>query len=184
MIRPRAFSSLPENTIGKFNILVRSLINKLQDEINIYSELYKLINNEREIIRQPSIEALSTNNSQKEACFLRAQLCKDDRDKISKAIAKILTTGCADEINISVISDYADRNLRQQLLDHHDRLYSLVNVIRKSNDRNKYLLQSSISHTRSTLMFIHKSETVPIRYMSSGQLPVAIPNGKILYKKG
>jgi flagellar biosynthesis/type III secretory pathway chaperone len=186
MINPKAFSPLPENITAKFNNLVQSLIIKLHEEVNIYSELYQLIKNEREIIRKPSIEALSINNAKKEACFLKAQNCKGDKEKISKAIETILKPVFKGEMNVSLhlIFDYAESSLRQQLIHYHDSLSSLVNVVRKCNDRNKHLLKSSIYHTKSTLMFIHKSATVPIRYMSSGQLTVTIPNGKIFNRKG
>jgi len=186
MINPKAFSPLPENITAKFNNLVQSLINKLHEEANIYSELYHIIKNEREIIRKPSLEALSTNNAMKEACFLKAQNCKGDKEIISKAIETILKPVFTGAMNISLplISDYAESPLRQQLIHCHDRLSSLVTVVMKCNDRNKHLLQSSIYHTKSTLMFIHKSANVPIRYMPSGQLPMTIPNGKIFNRKG
>jgi flagellar biosynthesis/type III secretory pathway chaperone len=184
MINPRAPSPLSDNLFGEFNSLVQSLINNLREEINIYSELYQLIQDEREIIRLPSLEALGTSNSKKEGCLLKAQTCKDHTEEISKSITKLLRPGYAGEMNLSLISDYAESSLRQQLLDYRERLSSLINAVRNCSDQNKYLLQSSMAYTRSSLMFIQKSISAPINYMSTGQLTVATPNGQILNQKG
>jgi len=184
MIESKVFSPVPESSIGELGILVKSLINSLQKEIHVYRQLYQVIKNEREIIRRPSIEALCVNNSKKEACFLKAQVCKGCREEITKAIEKICPGGCAGEMDLSLIPGYAESDVRQRFLDCRDRLYSLINAVKKLNDKNLHLLQGSITHTGSTLMFIQKFTSGPVNYMPSGQLPMTMPNGKILNKEG
>ncbi|SEM35719.1 FlgN protein [Syntrophus gentianae] len=184
MTLSRKYPSLPENRSNEFNLLVQSLINNLIEEIKIYSELYQLFINEREIIRNPSIESLKDNNMKIEACLLKAQNFKDRKEDITEAIKRIFQPEFQGKITLSNLAEYADVNLKEQLSRYHEKLNSLINALTNLNVKNQHLLRSTISHTGSTLMFIRKSTSSSINYLSSGQVNMGLPNGKILNKRG
>ena len=184
MLKSEVKSSLPEYSSREFNVLTESLLNSLQKEFYVYGELLKLIKKEREIIRSPSLEALSANNSKKEACLLKARNCQQNREETIKEFKKILSLDRQTELNLSLISSYAEDNLKQQLLACREKLYSLINTVKNSNDQNKGLLQDSISCTRASLTFIQKLTLFPMNYMPSGQLNMELPNGRLLNKEG
>jgi len=179
-----ARSSLPEYSVGEFCILAESLLNSLQQEIRVYGKLFELIKKEREIIRSPSIEALNANNSKKEACLLEAGLCQQNREETIQEFQKILPLDRQTGINLSLISSYAENDLKQKLLDCREKLSFLINAVKNCNKQNKCMLRDSISCTRATLTFIQKITSSPMNYMSSGQLHMALSNGRLLNREG
>lgn len=184
MLKSEIESALSDRSSGEFHVLAESLLDDLRQETAIYRELFHLIKKEREIIGNPSLEVLNANNSKKEAVLLKAKLCQQSREETLKQFKEILPVDHHSELTLSLISSYAEGDLKQRLLDCRKELYALIRVVKNHNDWNKRLLQDSISSIRATISFIQNLTSSPMNYMSSGQLQMALPNGKILNEEG
>ncbi len=177
-------SSFSEYSTREFRFLVEYLLNNLHKEMHVYGELFELIKKEREIIRKPSIEALNNSNTQKKTCLFKAAILRRNREETIKKFKKILSFDSRNELTLSQIASYAEKNFKHQLLGSCEKLSSLIHSIKNYNEMNKNLLQDSISCTRSTISFIQQLIYSSINYMPSGELNRTLPNGRLLNKKG
>lgn len=161
-------------------ILAQSLIDYLNEEIIVYHQLYKLINKEKEILENPSIEDLNVNNSLKEKYFIKVSICRDLREEIILEMKKKYYNDTSRNINITQISKCLKNDIKKQLRECYEKLYKIANSVKKINHRNKRLIMNAILYSKVSLNFLQKNKSVQINYRRSGQLDISLFRGAIL----
>jgi hypothetical protein len=166
-----------------FENLVDSLLSVLTKEVEVYEELRTTIQNEKGLLRRPSLELLSSNNNKKETCILKARMLEEVRVNIVKKIAKHIDRN-EKEINISLLSLYTEDRQTNALKARQRILLPLMQSLKEANDMNQGLLDYSLSYMRNSMIFINNLLSIGSGYVHTGKLNVSNTNGRILNRQG
>lgn len=176
--------SLPESSVEEIRILATSLLECLGKETQIYRQFIEVMKAEREILRKPSLETLSANNLKKERCLSKASHYERKRLETMQKLRRTLALGSNEELDPDLISSCAGIDIKQQLRDGNDALFSLAREVKDRTSRNKGLLKDYIACSRKTLLFTQKLTSSTMNYLSSGRLSMALPNGRLVNREG
>jgi len=178
VVKKSSFST--ENKNNDFYKLAHSLIGSFNKEINIYSRLYELIKNEKETLRNASINDLNVNNSMKEKCLVKARICHSCREELLREFKKKYLTDYSRKIKITHILFYLDNDIKRQLTESREKLYILANAVKKINFQNKIIIMNSIFYKRSSLKYLLNNSSLQINYRKSGLMDISLSSGAIL----
>ena len=163
--------------------LLDSLLAVLRKDVEVYRELQGHINEKRSVLTRPSLELLTESNSKTETCALKAKMLEEVRANIVKKIAKCLERQEKD-ITLTFLSAYVDGQRRAELREQQRVLNSLIGSINEINNKNKVLLDYSLSYVKSTMHFIDHLFSTGADYVNTGKLKAGDRHGRILYKEG
>jgi flagellar biosynthesis/type III secretory pathway chaperone len=163
--------------------LYDSMISVLRREIDVYQEMCALFLCEREILVRSDTEELYENNSRKETCVLKAKMLNEVRVKLVEKIAKVYGMD-EQEITVSTLISHGDSRQKKELLECRSTLHALVQNAHELNERNKVLVNSSISYVRKSIEFINQLLSPPSTYLNNGELRTHSMHGKIVCKEG
>jgi hypothetical protein len=166
-----------------FEILVDSLLSVLSKEVDVYEELRTIVQEEKGLLRMPSLELLSSSNNKKETCILKARMLEEVRANIVKKIARNLDRN-EKEINISILSLYTEERQTNALKSCQKSLLPLMQSIKKANEMNQGLLDYSLSYMKNSIIFIANLLSIGAGYANTGKLNSRNTNGRILNKEG
>jgi len=166
-----------------FESLLDSLLAVLRQDVEIFGELQANINEKRDVLRRPSLELLTESNSKTETCVLKARMLEEARANIVKKIAKSLDRQEKD-ITLTFLASYVDGQRKNELKAQQKVLSSLMGSINEINEKNKVLLDYSVSYVKSTMDFIDNLFSTGADYVNTGQLKAGARNGRILCKEG
>ncbi|MFZ3114964.1 MAG: flagellar protein FlgN [Syntrophales bacterium] len=168
---------------AEFESLLDSLLVVLRQDVEVYGELQANINEKRDVLRRPSLELLTASNSKTETCVLKAKILEEARASIVKKIAKSLGRQEKD-ITLTVLASCVDGQRKTELKAQQMALSSLMGSINEINEKNKVLLDYSVSYVKSTMDFINNLFSTGADYINTGQLKAGARNGRILCKEG
>ena len=166
-----------------FESLLDSLLAVLRKHGEVYRELQANINEKREVLIRPSLELLTESNSKTETCVLKAKMLEEVRANIVRKIAKSLDRQEQD-ITLTLLAAYADGPRKTELRTQQRALSSLMGAISESNEKNKVLLDYSLSYVKSTMNFINNLLSTGADYVNTGKLRTADRHGRLLCKEG
>jgi flagellar biosynthesis/type III secretory pathway chaperone len=166
-----------------FDELLDALLSVLRKEVEVYEELQAIIAEEHDVLIRPSSRLLFESNAKKETCVLKAKMSEEVRANIVKKIAKLLDRE-EKEINFTILSSCADESRKTELDARRKILFPLVQSINKENEKNKNLLDYSLSYIRSSINFINDLLSSGIGYVHTGKLKIGNTNGRILNREG
>jgi hypothetical protein len=166
-----------------FENLIDSLLSVLTKEVEIYEELRTTIQEERGLLRRPSLALLSSSNNKKETCILKARMLEEVRANIVKKIAKNLDRN-ENDINISILSLYTEERQTNALKARQKSLLPLMQSIKEANEINQGLLDYSLSYVRNSMIFINNLLSIGSGYAHTGKLKASNTNGRILNREG
>jgi len=170
--------------VKEIRILATSLLEYLMKEIQIYRQFIEVMKEEREILRKPSLETLNDNNLKKECCLSKASYYEQTRMETMKKLRRTLALGNNEELDYELISSCAGIDVKLQLRDGNDVLSSLAREVKHQTARNKGLLRDYIACSKKTLLFTQNLTSSAMNYLSSGQLSMALPNGRLINREG
>lgn len=166
-----------------FENLLDSLLAVLRQDVEVYGELQANINEKRDVLRRPSLELLTESNGKMETCVLKAKMLEEARTNIVKKIAKSLGRQEKD-ITMTFLASYVKGQRKTELKAQQMALSSLMGSISEINEKNKALLDYSVSYVKSTMDFVNNLLSTGADYVSTGQLKTGARNGRILCKEG
>ena len=173
---------------NELHSLYDSLISVLREEIEIYRKLRKSLLSERETMAASSVEELYESNSRKETCILKANMVKEVRTKLIERIINVLNLDGKslglDDKTLSTLLLYGDDDRKKDLEKCRSELKFLLMDIHGLNERNKTLLDSSLSYVRKSIDFLGQLIYPGATYMSTGSLKASNLNGKIVSREG
>jgi flagellar biosynthesis/type III secretory pathway chaperone len=163
--------------------LYDSMISVLRKEIDVYQEMCALFLCEREILVRSDAEELYENNSRKETCILKAKMLNEVRVKLVEKIANVFGMD-EQEITVSTLISNGNSRQKKELLECRSTLHALVQNAHELNERNKILLDYSISYVRKSIEFINQLLSPPSTYLNNGELRIQSMHGKIVCREG
>jgi len=166
-----------------FERLLDSLLSVLRKDVEIYRELQANINEKRAVLIKPSLELLTEINSKAETCILKAKMLEEVRANIIRKIAKSLDRE-ENEITLTLLAAYADGQRKTELRAQQKALRTLVGSIKEINEKNKVLLDHSLSYVSNSLNFINQIMCTGADYVNSGKLKTGSRRGMMLCKEG
>lgn len=122
---------------------MNELLEILQKELNIYQELLKISKSKTDIIKED--KALDLDPLVREEEDKVAQVIALEKKRIA-CVKKICDSlGIKDDnISISELSKYVDE--KQELIDFKEQITKVLRDLKKSNNLNQKLLQSSLEY--------------------------------------
>ncbi len=166
-----------------FESLLDSLLAVLRKHGEVYRELQANINEKREVLIRPSLELLTESNSKTETCVLKAKMLEEVRANIVRKIAKSLDREEKD-ITLTFLAEHADGRRRKELREQQRALGSLVGSIKAMSEKNKVLLDHSLSYLKSSLNFLNQIMCTGADYVNTGKLKMGSRSGIMLCKEG
>jgi len=160
-----------------------SLIEVLGKELAVYQELKNTIICEKKILIKPTLDELNHINAIKENIILKARMLEEARANILKKIARnldIKTNG----IKLTQLAGFAGPEQRKEIERIRDDLALLSQDINILNEKNKKLLDTSLTCVKSSLEFISAIMSQGAVYMESGKIKTMQNNGKFLHTEG
>lgn len=168
---------------GDLERLIDSLLSVLTKEIVVYDDLQKIIHEERETLKKPSLELISDGNSKKETCILKARMLEEVRANIIRKLARHLGQEEGD-ITISLLAAHASELQKTALRAKQTNLLSLIRAIKETNQINSHLLDYSLSYVRNSINFLNQIMCTGADYVNTGKLKTGSRNGIMFCRKG
>jgi flagellar biosynthesis/type III secretory pathway chaperone len=166
-----------------FDGLLDALLSVLREEVEVYKELRSIIAEEFDILMRPTIDLLSYSNAKKETCVLKVRMLEEVRSNIIKKIARLIDREDK-EIDFATLYSYADESRTAELDAQRKILSPLIQSINEKNEKNKDLLDYSLSYIRGSMDFINNLLSTGAEYAPTGKLTANNVNGRILNRKG
>ncbi len=163
--------------------LFDSLISILRKEIEVCRELRSALIHEREMLMGASAESVHESNARKEACILKAEMLEDAREELIGKIAALLGLS-GRKIQLSVLLSHEENRQGEEMQECRSILRSLLTDIHELNQRNKILLDTSLSRVRRSIDFLGQMIYPGATYLSTGRLKETDLHGKILSREG
>lgn len=163
--------------------LYDSLISILRKEIEVCRELRASLIHEREMLVGASAEAVHESNARKEACILKAGMLEDAREELIGKITALLGLS-GRETQLSVLLSHGENGQREEMQECRSTLRSLLTDIQELNQRNKILLDTSLSRVQRSIDFLGQMIYPGATYLSTGRLKGTDLHGKILSREG
>jgi flagellar biosynthesis/type III secretory pathway chaperone len=167
----------------KLHPLYDPLISLLRKEIVVCRDLHASLMHEREILSGSSPDELHESNARKEACILKAGMLEDARAQLIGKIAATLGLDGRD-LTLSALLSYGDDSRKKELKECRSALRSLLTKINDLNERNKKLLDASLSGVQKSIDFLGQLVYPGSTYLNTGRLKANNLNGKILSREG
>ncbi len=168
---------------GELHALFSGLLSVLRKELEVYREIRTVVAQEKTVLMKPSLEGINASNAKKETCILKAKVLEEARMNSVKRIAKFLGLE-KDAVNMTVLSSYANDNLREELKEYQADLSSLLMEIRELNRTSKDLMDSSLKFLRGSIDFMNELLSSGSTYMNTGKVTLLPRNGKLLRTEG
>lgn len=162
------------------NNIAGTLSTMLNTEAEAYSNLYAILQKEREALIQWSIGELKTIVGQKETLLDKIQDLEAHREEFVTDVQHAfrnsglgeLTT--KENLNLSDIIAMIKEQDTQHLLDIQKKLIELIKDVTKTNKRNQVLLKRSFEMVNANLDIFTQSEKLAKAYTARGEYrPIA-----------
>ena len=160
-----------------------ALVEVLKKELAIYHELKGFIIDEKKILIRPSFDELNECNARKENIILKARMLEEARKNIIKKIARSLELK-ADEIKLATVAGYAAIEQRKKIEENRKKIVLISGEIISLNEKNKYLVGSTLNNVKGSLDFISSLMSQGPVYLESGKIKSFQGNGKFLRTQG
>jgi flagellar biosynthesis/type III secretory pathway chaperone len=164
------------------DLLYKSLILSMEQEYERYQELLEAVQEESKTLISCTAADIIDFNSRNDRLLLSVRMASEIR---VNAINKIASGFHLEEpVTMGQLIAHAPVNTRQNLIDCQEKIADLVIEIRKTNNLNRELITSSLSHINNTLNYIN-SLTCPVpNYDRQGQIRAGNLQSRLISQAG
>lgn len=163
--------------------LYNSLISILEEEIKVFRELHSSLEHERKVLAGSSVDDLYASNATKENCILKAGMFEEARTRLMGRIAAALGLQ-GKRMAFSALLPHGDDTQKKALQECRSILRFLLTDIQKRNERNKMLLDDSLSYVQKSVDFLGQLVYPGATYLKTGRLKGSNLNGKLVSREG
>ncbi len=164
--------------------LFTSLIDVLGKELAIYQELKDFLAAEKMMImKSGSLSQINENNAVKENIILKSRILEEVRSNVLRKIARHFDID-DDNIKLVILANYAVNEQKQTIENLKKELLNIALDIRKMNEDNKYLLNTSLNNIKGSLDFISSLIDRTGVYLGNGKINEVRNNGRFLRMEG
>lgn len=125
--------------------IFKELIDVLDQEIDIYNNIFKLSKDKTGIIVEGNVDELEKMVQEEQKLIIKVAQMENQRDIIIYKISKNLALK-ADEITLSTLIDNTEGAIRDKLKDRQQGLKKLVYELKECNNINSKLIKNSLDY--------------------------------------
>lgn len=163
-------------------LLLTDLSDLLGKELDAYRSLLSLLQKERRIVVECSVEELIQANKEKENLVLKIRILDQSREAILEGLAD--TMGLSrDGLTLSALEQRLKGPLATQLRTLRSELSAILKSIRDVNEENRVFLQHSVDFVKGSLALIRYLTVSSPKYMASGVLDGDRFDGRFVSEK-
>ena len=162
--------------------ILADLSDLLYKEFDIYRSLLSLLQEERRIIVDCSIEDLIQTNKEKENLVLKIRILEQSREGILEKLADRIGLS-SDELTLSTLEERLKEPFATQLQTLRSNLSAILQSIREVNEENRVFLQHSVDFVKGSLALIRYLTVSSPKYVASGALNGDRWDGRFVSKK-
>ena len=171
---------------GKWVIQLELMLSELSDlvekEFDAYRSLLSLLQKERRIVVDCSVEELIQTNKEKENLVLKLRILEQSREAILEKLAGGMGLS-GGELTLSKLEHRLKEPFASQLRTLRTKLSAVLCSIREMNEENRVFLQHSADFVRESLALIRYLTVSSPKYMPSGALVGDRLDGRLLSEK-
>jgi len=127
--------------------LYENLIDILEREFGLCSELVTLLQKEKDVIAGLNLEALETHLREKQLVSSKIDICENSRENILRSLG---LTGKS----LTEVASIADIDHRERLFQIASKFKAIASSISELNTLNNLLIERSLFHVRSSRNFL------------------------------
>ncbi|GER94493.1 hypothetical protein A45J_2256 [hot springs metagenome] len=139
--------------------LYEDLINVLEREFALCTQLVELLQKEKDIIVSLDPKALEQLLNDKEAITTQIKVCDEAREKILDNLGFKNKT-------ITEVAGMAEGSFRERLSDIALRFTSIINSISELNKFNSILIEKSLYYIKTSYNFLNNFDVTPRQKIS------------------
>ncbi|KNY28629.1 FlgN family protein [Pseudobacteroides cellulosolvens ATCC 35603 = DSM 2933] len=127
------------------DMIFNELINVLDQEFNIYSDIYKISKEKTTVIVEGKVDELEKMVQAEQKLIIKVTQIENQREIITYKISKALQMKL-DEITLSALIDNAEGPVKDKLKERQQGLKKLVSKLVELNDLNSRLIKNSLDY--------------------------------------
>lgn len=143
--------------------LFDELINVLDEEFNVYSDIYKISKEKTAVIVDGNIDELEKMVQAEQKLIIKVTQIENEREIITYKLSKILQMK-PDEITLSALIDNAEEPKKDRLMKQQQGLNKLVSELVELNDLNSRLIRNSLDYINFSINLCSASESQDNNY--------------------
>lgn len=164
------------------DFLYKSLYLSMEQEYERYQELLEAVEDEANILISCTSTDVIGFNSRNERLLLSVRMASEIRMDAIKKIACCLQLD--EPVTMGQLIAYARDGARQNLIDYKEKFADLILNIQNTNNYNKELISSSLSHINNTLNYIGSLRCSSPSYDQRGQIRAGNLQRRLISKAG
>ena len=149
--------------------MLTDLSDLLRREFDVYQSLLSLLQKERRIVVDCSVEDLIQTNKEKENLVLKIRILEESREAMLEKIAEKMGLAM-DEVTLSRLEEKLKEPFASQLRSLRSKLSAILQSIREVNEENRVFLQHSVDFVKGSLALIRYLTVSSPKYMATGTL--------------
>lgn len=162
--------------------LYNSLLCALGQEYERYEELFEIIGEEAKVLKGCRLQEILDSNAKQERILLSISMASEMR---AGAIKNIIThLNLEPPVTIHQIIACARPQIRQDLIQYHEKFSALKSRIEQFNETNKRLIHVSLSYVSNTLNYINILTSSKPHYDHCGQIKAGNLQGRLISQEG
>lgn len=138
----------------------------VQEEIDIYRELIAHARKKTSLLVRGHLEAILESNKIDETFSVKLRMLEDELARLSVQICQKFQIK-REEFTLLKLAENADPSLAEELRSQSTLFKNLVDQLKKVNQRNKKLVESSLNYSRGLVDYISNATS---SYQDSGLL--------------
>jgi flagellar biosynthesis/type III secretory pathway chaperone len=162
--------------------MLTDLSDLLCKEFDVYRSLLSLLQKERRIVVNCSIEELIQTNKEKENLVLKIRILEESWEAILEKIAEKMGLSM-DEVSLSRLEERLKEPFASQLRSLRSKLSAILQSIREVNEENRVFLQHSVDFVKGSLALIQYLTVSSPKYMATGALDGDRFDGRFVSEK-
>jgi flagellar biosynthesis/type III secretory pathway chaperone len=162
--------------------MLTDLSDLLHREFDAYRSLLSLLQKERRIVVDCSIEQLIQTNKEKENLVLKIRILEQSREAILEKIADQMGLS-PDTLTLSQLEERLKEPFARQLGALRSKLSAILQSIREVNEENRVFLQHSVDFVKGSLALIRYLTVPNPTYGGSGTLGGDGFDGRVVSEK-
>jgi len=149
--------------VALLEAVFNELIDVLDQEIDIYNDIFKISRDKTGIIFEGNVDGLEKIVQEEQKLVVKVAQMENQRNIILYKISRALAMK-ADEITLSTLIDNTEGPIRDKLKDRQQGLQKLINELMECNNINSKLIRNSLDYIDFSINLIAASESQDNNY--------------------
>ncbi len=149
--------------VALLEAVFNELIDVLDQEIDIYNDIFKISRDKTGIIVEGNVDELEKIVQEEQKLVVKVAQMENQRNIILYKISRALAMK-ADELTLSTLIDNTEGPIRDKLKDRQQGLQKLINELMECNNINSKLIRNSLDYIDFSINLIAASESQDNNY--------------------